>query len=99
MSDVSGNPVFHDGRVHVKAERCSTCVFRPGNLMGLAPGRLKEMIEGSIEDGAGITCHKTLPGMPDEAQRATCRGYYDSYAAQVPAYRLAMALDIIEEVD
>ena len=95
--DVSGKPVFHDGKVHVKAERCSTCVFRPGNLMGLAPGRLKEMIEGSIEDGAGITCHKTLYGQA--TQEATCRGYFDGYAAQVPAYRLAVAMGIVEEVD
>lgn len=98
MSEVSGNPVFHNGRVHVRAEKCSTCIFRPGNLMKLAPGRVKEMVDGSIADGAGITCHKTLPGMPDEAQQATCRGFYDGYAERVPAFLLAEAMGIIEEV-
>lgn len=54
-----GREVYSGGKVHVMAAKCSTCVFRPGNLMGLEPGRLKEMVTESVEDGGGITCHKT----------------------------------------
>lgn len=90
-------PVYHSGRVHVKAQMCSTCIFRPGNLMTLAAGRVKEMVDGSIADGAGITCHKTIYGQAE--QEATCRGFFDAYAEKVPAFRLAKAMDIIKEVE
>lgn len=91
-----GKPVYSDGKVHVMAEKCETCIFRPGNLMHLEPGRVKEMVEGSIADGAGITCHKTIHGGAE--QEATCRGFYDSYADQVLVFRMAQAYGIIEEV-
>lgn len=90
-----GKPVYSDGKVHVMAERCSTCVFRPGNLMGLRAGRLKGMVEESIADGAGITCHKTLYGQAD--QEATCKGFLETYGDQVLTFRLAAALGILVE--
>lgn len=90
-------PVYSDGLIHVKAEKCSTCIFRPGNLMGLAPGRVKEMVDGSVAEGAGITCHKTLYGQAE--QEATCRGFFDSYKDKVPAFLLAECMDVIKEVD
>ena len=31
--------------VRLCARRCDTCVFRPGNLIHLAPGRLRGMVE------------------------------------------------------
>lgn len=89
-------PVYSDGKVHVVSEMCSTCVFRPGNLMTLQPGRLKGMVEGSIAGGAAITCHKTLYGQAE--QEATCRGFFDRYADRVLALRLARDSAIIEEV-
>lgn len=91
-----GLPVYHSDRVHVMSEMCSTCVFRPGNLMHLNPGRLKDMVDTSIEDGAGITCHKTIHG--GHTQEAVCRGFLDKYAQRVPAFRLAAAMNMIEEV-
>lgn len=93
----TSKPVYSDGKVHVKAEKCETCVFHPGNRMNLQSGRLKEMVDGSLADGAGITCHKTTYGQAE--QEATCRGFYDAYAEQVPAFRMARAMDIIEEVE
>jgi hypothetical protein len=75
-----GKPVYHEGKVHVMAEMCSTCVFRPGNLMRLAPGRLKDMVDTSVADGAGITCHKTIHGRAE--QEATCRGFFDASASR-----------------
>jgi hypothetical protein len=92
----TSRPVFHSGKIHVMAEKCSTCIFRPGNLMHLKPGRVKDMAESSIADGAGITCHKTILGQAD--QEATCRGFFDSYSDRVMAFQLAERLNMIEEV-
>lgn len=92
-------PVYHSGKVHIKAEKCETCIFRPGNLMHLTPGRVKDMVETSIAEGGGITCHKTLPYAREQAeQQATCRGFYDAHADRVPAFALAKAIGAIEEV-
>lgn len=91
------NPVYHKGKVHVMKEKCSTCIFRPGNLMHLPEGRVKEMVEGSIADGAAITCHKTLYEQAE--QKAVCRGFFDSYAEQVPALRLAKEAYLLKGVD
>lgn len=66
------------GRPRVLSEECSDCVFRPGNLMHLRPGRLKELVEANTSQGAGLTCHQTLPGISDQAP-AWCRGFYDRY--------------------
>jgi hypothetical protein len=61
--------------VRVMAERCPTCVFRPGNRMHLRPGRLRDLIAAASADDAGsIVCHATLS---DDLQ-AVCRGFYDS---------------------
>lgn len=92
-----GRPVYSGGRVHVMAKKCSTCIFHPGNQMNLVPGRVKAMVEESIAAGAGITCHKTILGQA--GQEATCRGFYDSYADKVPAFRMARGMGLIEEVD
>lgn len=91
------NPVYHKGRVHVMKEKCSTCAFRPGTLLSLAEGRVKEMVEGSIEAGSAITCHKTLYEQAE--QEAVCRGFFDSYAEQVPALRLAKEAYLLKGVD
>ena len=34
------------GVVRVQAEKCVTCIFKPGNKMDLRKGRLKDMVEG-----------------------------------------------------
>lgn len=93
---MTSKPVYSDGKVHVMAEKCSTCIFRPGNPMSLQPGRVNEMVRQSVADGAGITCHKTIHGQRE--QEATCRGFFDAYADKVTAFRLAQAMGIIEEV-
>lgn len=89
-------PVYSNGKVHVMAARCSTCIFRPGNLMNLRPGRVKQMVEGSIADEAGITCHKTLYGQAE--QEAVCRGFYDAHGDKVRTLQIAARLGVIEEV-
>lgn len=91
---------FRDGQVHVLSEKCATCIFRPGNLMRLVPGRVKQMVETSIADDSAITCHSTLPSVAkEEGQEAICRGYWDSYGEQVLPIRLAQAMDMVTEVE
>lgn len=63
--------------VRVMAEQCSTCIFRPGNLMSLRPGRVKQMLADVRRDDSYIPCHQTLgTGRPS----AICRGQADAYA-------------------
>lgn len=90
-------PVYADGKVHVMADKCSTCIFRPGNLMGLNAGRVKGMVDESVADGGCIPCHKTTFGQRD--QEAICRGFFDAHADRVQALEVAKRLGMIEEVD
>lgn len=93
MSDVN-RPPYRDGRVHVLAERCATCVFRPGNLMHLQAGRLAELARVNIEADSALTCHSTL--YRDDVDQAVCRGYYDAYRDRSTPLRLADAMGLIE---
>lgn len=88
--------VWSNGRVHVMRERCSTCIFRGGNLMHLQSGRVKEMVDSALAVQSVIVCHKTIHGQAE--QEAACRGYVDSYGDQVLALRLAESMGLIEEV-
>jgi hypothetical protein len=91
---VSRHDVYRDGHVHVCAELCSTCVFRPGNLMHLHAGRLRGMVDGARGGGSAIVCHATLDG-----PNAVCRGYFDRYVGEVLALRLALASGVIRWQD
>jgi hypothetical protein len=43
--------VYRNRQVHVLAEQCATCIFRPGNLMELCPGRVRGMVaEATAKD-------------------------------------------------
>lgn len=86
--------VYRDGRVHVAREMCSTCIFRPGNLMRLRAGRVRQMVDEAKRDESAIVCHQTLDG-PSEV----CRGFFDRFARDVTTLRFAMALGIIDGVD
>jgi hypothetical protein len=83
---------YRDGRVHVCREMCSTCIFRPGNLMRLQSGRVREMVDEAREADAAIICHKTLDG-----PNAVCRGFADRWPT-LPL-KVAAALDVIEMID
>lgn len=91
------NNVFNNGKVYVMADKCNTCIFRPGNLMTLQPGRVKNMVDSCLEKGGSIPCHKTIHGQRE--QQAVCRGFFDSYKDRVLGLRLAEEMDIIEEVE
>lgn len=85
--------VFRDGKVHVCKRMCDTCIFRPGNLMDLPPGRVERMEKSSVKRDGHIPCHDTLSG-----QHAICRGFYDRNKSNVVGLRLAQAFKIVEFV-
>lgn len=73
---MSRHNVYRGGRVHVRAERCATCVFRAGNPMELRRGRVREMIEEARANESAIVCHATL----GTGANAVCRGFFDRHA-------------------
>lgn len=83
--------------IRVMAERCSTCIFKPGNLMELRSGRVKDMVEGVKEIDGCIPCHETLG---DEVQ-AVCRGQYEAHKTwQIEiAERLGKIIDWVRPED
>lgn len=88
-----------DGKLRVLTERCGTCIFRPGNLMRLNPGRLREMTEESVAQGSYITCHDTLTyGANPDFGPAVCRGFYDAHGYRSNLVRIMQRLGGITEV-
>lgn len=92
---------YRDGKVHVRRAECETCVFRPGNLMRLRPGRLRGMVDEALAEDTAITCHETLyPEAYDgDGHQAVCRGFFDRHARDTMPLRAALMLDRLEEVD
>jgi hypothetical protein len=80
---------FRDGRIHVCAHECETCVFRKGNLMQLGAGRVRSMVNEAKANDSAIICHKTLGG-----DNAICRGFADRYPT-LPL-RMATAMDLVD---
>lgn len=72
---MSRTNVYRDGKVHVQAAKCSTCIYRPGNLMHLDPGRKDQMQADAIRDNGVIPCHQTIHGRRE--QESVCRGFFD----------------------
>lgn len=87
---MSKRDAWRDGRVHVLAEQCSTCIFRPGNPMRLQPGRLRCMVREALERDSTIICHSTL----GPSGNAICRGFFDAY--DTTPLQLARRLNLIE---
>ena len=81
--------VFNEGVIHVCRAMCSTCIFRPGNLMDLEEGRVEGMIKDAVADESTIVCHQTL----DTPQNAACRGFFDRHKTQ--PLQIAERLDVI----
>ena len=66
--------------IPVFAERCTTCVFRPGNRMRLAAGRLADLVASNRALGTLLVCHLTTYDQRPELGEVLCRGYFDAYA-------------------
>lgn len=91
---------YRDGKVHVMADKCATCIYRPGNLMNLTPGRVKDLADAAVTAGSAITCHSTLPALTaEEGHEAICRGFYDAHGRNIMAMRLANLAGILVEDD
>lgn len=88
-----GFNAFRDGKVHVLADKCGTCIFRPGNLMHLQAGRVKEMVEESIAHQTAVVCHSTLPHTGND--QAVCRGFWDSYREKSQPLQMAERLGVV----
>lgn len=67
------------GKPLLFAEKCATCVFRPGNPMHLAEGRLADLTEQNRKTGSMLICHTTTYGQA--GREVMCRGYWDAYAS------------------
>lgn len=83
-------------------KKCATCIFRPGNLMELRPGRLKYIEEDCNDpfDPKTFACHDTLKyGANPEFGRALCRGFYDAYRTKNAILQIGDRLQVWEEVD
>lgn len=77
--------------VRVMEAQCDTCIFHPGNLMLLQPGRVRSMVaQCKAEDGV-IPCHETL----SNERQAVCRGFYDRYVSYIWPLRFALSIDAI----
>ena len=83
-------PLTKDG-LRVCAGECSTCIFRPGNLMTLRPGRVRNMVDQAVAADSFISCHKTLEG-----EQAVCRGFYDRHGDKTMGCRLGGVIGVIE---
>ncbi|MGH3783123.1 MAG: hypothetical protein ACRDRO_21495 [Pseudonocardiaceae bacterium] len=82
-------------RPQVMDEKCTTCVFRPGDLMRLGPGRLAEIVEANLRAGAALICHKTLPyGSHPELGQSVCRGFFDAYRDRCGAIQIMDRLGV-----
>jgi hypothetical protein len=85
------NGPFRDGRLWVLDDKCSDCIFRPGNLMHLDPGIRDDMVAQCLQRQAPIPCHQTLAG-----PRSVCRGFYDVHQGDILPIKLAQAMGIVE---
>lgn len=83
------------GVVRLCARRCNTCIFHPGNLMHLQPGRVADMVAEARRAEGHVVCHETL----GTDSPAICRGFADGPdQGRSLALRLARALGTLREV-
>jgi hypothetical protein len=86
--------VVRDGKMYVMSERCSTCIFRPGNLMHLQRGRVRAMVDEVQRTQGCIPCHKTLGG-----DNAICRGQFDLHPTQPIQIAERLGMVVYVELD
>ncbi len=87
------------GEVRVLADLCTTCIYRPGNLMHLAPGRVRQLAAEALATNGHIVCHSTLPALaPPGTKGAICRGFANAHGNAIFALRIGAAFGRIVEV-
>jgi hypothetical protein len=82
------------GKTRLLSRQCDTCIFGPGNPMGLAAGGLRQLVGETRQRGGFIICHNTLPRYRAGARPAVCRGFADRYVTW--QLRLARLLGFLE---
>lgn len=92
--------------VQVLARQCDTCIFRPGNVMRLRPGRVRGMVAECTRTQGFIPCHETMEyddededGESLSASGPVCRGFFDAHGEVSQLIRIAGRLDAIEFVE
>lgn len=80
---------WRTGVVRQCADLCDTCIYRPGNLAHVAPGRVQEMTRAAIAAEGHVVCHATI-GTPEPA---ICAGFarHPIGATRCLAFRLVRA--------
>ncbi|MEV0257693.1 hypothetical protein AB0H82_25975 [Streptomyces sp. NPDC050732] len=73
--------------VRVCGDRCTTCIFRPGNLMHLEPGRVASMLKKAVAEEGHIVCHQTLGTQAP----AICAGFAAHPRGRVASLALRLA--------
>lgn len=91
---MSEQNVFSDNELRVCIRKCSTCIYRPGNLMTLRDGRKESMEAEAVANLSVIPCHKTL-GLEEQA---VCRGFFDTQKHN-GLLSAAERLGLVKEVD
>jgi hypothetical protein len=88
--------VYVNGRVRVRAEQCDACLFSKNRLVeGRRALEIIRSTRAQPDDGASFVCHK---GQVSEEPDSICRVWFDRYARDDAVLRLAIAMNIIEEV-
>jgi hypothetical protein len=76
---------FRNGKIHVCARMCSTCIFRPH------PEDLRTRVTNeAIRQDTAVICHHTL----GTGANAVCYGFYKRHATM--PLRLAEAMGAVE---
>lgn len=80
---------------------CASCIYRPGNLMHLRTGRLKDITDEALEANTFVVCHSTLSGPqnPTHVAPAVCRGFYDNFGYRSNLLRIYGRLGGFTEID
>lgn len=85
--------IYRDGKVHVLADECATCIFKP-HSRPVDGARVAEMVRSTRDEhGATVVCHSTLYGGAEH--HAICKGWYDRMAHRDHILRLALIADVI----
>lgn len=88
-----GVDLLDEQGLRVMSGPCSTCIFRPGNLMHLHPGRVKGMVDAVVEHDGFTPCHKTLSQRP----ATLCHGMTKRHPGQI--VRVFTDMGYIHEID
>lgn len=97
IEEISKGP---NGRPQLCAGQCATCIGRPGNLMKLRSGRLREMVNSALQSGGLIICHETLTyGQNPERGRAACRWFYEQFGHLSNFTRIIERLGGFDEIE